>query len=131
MYYKLLFLIMMVFLHIVDDYYLQGILASMKQKDWWKQNAPDKKYENDYIVALIIHSFSWSFMIMIIPAIISLRASYQPNTVALHLILVFVCNMFIHATIDHKKANLKQINLIQDQIIHLTQIAFTWFLFII
>lgn len=130
MYYKLLFLIMMVFLHIVDDYYLQGILTSMKQKDWWKENAPDKKYENDYIMALIMHSFSWSFMIMIIPAIIALRVSYQPNTVALHLILTFVGNVFVHASIDHKKANLKQINLIQDQIIHLTQIAFTWLLFV-
>ena len=40
-------LFVMVFGHIVDDYYLQGILASMKQKSWWKENAPDKMYEKD------------------------------------------------------------------------------------
>ena len=38
-------LIIMVFLHIVDDYYLQGVLATMKQKDWWIKNAPNKKYK--------------------------------------------------------------------------------------
>ena len=32
---EIFMLLFMVFLHIVDDYYLQGILASMKQKQWW------------------------------------------------------------------------------------------------
>ena len=66
---KILILICMIFMHIVDDYYLQGVLASMKQKQWWEKNAPDKLYKYDYIVALIMHSFSWTFMIMIIPTI--------------------------------------------------------------
>jgi hypothetical protein len=35
-------LLLMIFLHIVDDYYLQGILASMKQKEWWHKTAPEK-----------------------------------------------------------------------------------------
>ena len=30
---KLFVLLVMLFAHIVDDYYLQGVLASMKQKD--------------------------------------------------------------------------------------------------
>lgn len=34
-----------IFFHIVDDYYLQGWLASAKQKSYWKENAPDKLYE--------------------------------------------------------------------------------------
>ena len=56
----------MCFCHIVDDYYLQGILASMKQKSWWtKQESYEDKYKNDYIVALLMHAFSWSFMILI------------------------------------------------------------------
>ena len=42
---KMFLLFAMLFLYIVDDYYLQGILASMKQKKWWKENAPDKLYE--------------------------------------------------------------------------------------
>lgn len=32
---KLLTLLGMLYLHIVDDYYLQGFLASAKQKEWW------------------------------------------------------------------------------------------------
>ena len=34
MIYKVFVLLGMVFAHIVDDYYLQGWLASTKQKDW-------------------------------------------------------------------------------------------------
>ena len=55
----------MIFAHIVDDYYLQGWLASAKQKKYWKENAPDELYKYDYIMALIMHSMSWSFMIML------------------------------------------------------------------
>ena len=32
---KMFCLLLMIFLHIIDDYKLQGILASMKQKNWW------------------------------------------------------------------------------------------------
>lgn len=35
--YKILILFTMIFCHIVDDYYLQGWLASAKQKSWWKR----------------------------------------------------------------------------------------------
>ena len=42
-------LLLMIFAHIVDDYYLQGILASMKQKSWWtKQEGYKSLYKNDY-----------------------------------------------------------------------------------
>jgi hypothetical protein len=66
---KLYLLLIMIFLHIVDDYYLQGFLASLKQKRWWEKNAPDKLYRKDYIMALLEHAFSWTFMIMITPVI--------------------------------------------------------------
>lgn len=32
--------LLMIFLHIIDDYKLQGWLASAKQKKYWKENAP-------------------------------------------------------------------------------------------
>ena len=48
--YKILILLAMIFCHIVDDYYSQGILASMKQKEWWKNNAPDSLYKHDYLI---------------------------------------------------------------------------------
>ena len=55
----------MIFCHIIADYNLQGWLASAKQKSYWEKNAPDQMYKHDYICALIMHSFSWTFMIML------------------------------------------------------------------
>ena len=53
----ILLLIGMLFFHIVDDYYLQGFLASAKQKSWWEKNNPNPLYKNDYIIALVEHAF--------------------------------------------------------------------------
>ena len=120
---NLLILLAMIFCHIADDYYLQGWLASAKQKTWWKKNAPEKLYQNDYIMALFMHSFSWSFMIMI-PIIIYLlvrKISFQE-----WLIIPYFVNMSIHCIVDNLTANKRQINLIQDQSIHLVQIFVTW-----
>jgi len=117
-------LLTMLFLHIVDDYYLQGILAQLKQRDWWKYNASDSKYANDYIIALIEHGFSWTFMIHIPFFIMTFFYGYQiywgfP-------LFTFLYNWFYHSLIDHMKANVKCINLIEDQIVHIVQIIVTW-----
>ena len=129
--YKILLLLAMVFLHIVDDYYLQGWLASSKQKSWWEQNAPDELYEKDYIMALFMHSFSWAFMIMIVPAICTLNMVSNVNLASLAIISFFICNLMLHMSTDHRKANLKEINLIQDQLVHLAQIVWTWFFLVV
>ena len=50
---NLFILLSMIFLHIIDDYGLQGIMKDLKQKQWWQKNAPDQLYRYDYIVALI------------------------------------------------------------------------------
>lgn len=113
-------LLSMIFCHIIDDYYLQGILASMKQKSWWEKNAPDKLYKNDYIMALIMHSLSWSFMIMLPLAI------YNNFNIGWLFVIVFVANALIHGCVDSLKANVRKINLIQDQIIHIVQIVITF-----
>lgn len=114
----------MIFCHIVDDYYLQGWLASAKQKRYWEENAPDKMYKHDYIWALIMHSFSWAFMIML-PV-----AFFMNFNINLGFIAMFIWNVVIHIVTDDAKANKKKINLIQDQIIHLAQIVLT-FLFLV
>lgn len=129
--YKILLLLAMIFLHIVDDYYLQGWLASAKQKSYWEQNAPDKLYKYDYIMALFMHSFSWAFMIMLVPTGYALITTENVSGVSLAIISVFLTNMGIHMAIDNAKANLKKINLVQDQLLHLTQIAATWLSFIV
>lgn len=128
--YKILLLLAMIFLHIVDDYYLQGWLASAKQKSYWEQNAPDKLYKHDYIMALFMHSFSWSFMIMLVPTIYLLILINNANLIVLAVVTFFVINLLLHMFVDNKKANKKEINLIQDQSIHLTQIVFTWILLV-
>lgn len=129
---KLLFLLGMIFCHIVDDYYLQGWLASAKQKEWWEKNAPNPLYKHDYIMALFMHSFSWTFNIMLIPTYCTLTSSYVKNIdiAAWQIVVVFVFNLVIHMITDNKKANLKKINLIQDQLTHICQLIITWFLMV-
>ena len=121
---KLFTLLLMIFCHIVDDYYLQGWLASAKQKKYWQENAPDKLYRYDYICALIMHSFSWAFMIML-PFAYSLSFSINVS-----FLIVFIVNAAIHAVVDDLKANKRRINLWEDQIIHLVQIVLTASIFL-
>lgn len=121
-------IISMIFCHIVDDYYLQGCLAKMKQKKWWEENYPDKKYKNDFYVALICHSISWSFMIHLPLIIFSL---YKQLELTIFFCLSLVMNMFVHLIVDHLKANELKLNLWQDQIIHFAQIVITFIIFII
>ena len=122
--YKILLLLTMVFCHIVDDYYLQGWFVSAKQKMWWEKNAPESLYKYDYIVALFMHSFSWTFSIMLIPTlyILIMGGTWYP--------FLFVGNILMHMYVDDLKANKKKINLIQDQSIHMIQIIWTWYCFI-
>lgn len=118
---NLVILVTMLFCHIVDDYYLQGWLASAKQKNWWVNNAPNPLYKKDYIMALFMHSFSWSFMIML-PILATGISSAVWN-----LYLPFLmANCVVHMIIDDLKANRLKINLIQDQSVHMLQIFITW-----
>lgn len=123
---KIFILITMIFCHIVDDYYLQGWLASGKQKSWWDKNAPNQLYKNDYLMALFCHSFSWSFMIQL-PVLIY---SFYTHLFIWNIIL-FIINLIIHAFVDNLKANKLKINLIQDQTIHFIQIIITWIIIFI
>ena len=118
-------LLLMLFMHIVDDYYLQGWLASAKQKKWWKENAPQDMYKSDYIMALVMHSFSWAFMVML-PIVIHLQfAVTWAYAVAL------LVNATVHAITDNLKANKLKINLIQDQIVHILQIFITFSVYLL
>lgn len=120
---RTILLYVMVFLHIVDDYYLQGILAQMKQKSWWEKNAPDPLYKNDYKVALIEHAFSWTFMIML-P--ITVLMAVNNNILIIPWSIAFVVNWIIHGWVDHLKANVQNCSLVVDQTIHVCQVFATW-----
>lgn len=114
-------LLCMIYLHLIDDYKMQGWLASAKSKHWWLVNSPypTEKYEYDYIIALLEHGFMNSFMVHI-PIYLWLC---QNEKILLISVLIFA---IIHSFIDHLKANCKMINLIQDQIIHIVLIVIWW-----
>lgn len=120
---KLFILFVMIFAHIVDDYYLQGILASLKQKTWWEnQKSYKPMYKYDYIVALIMHAFSWSFMI----SLPILQFGFTK-----WIVVAIILNTIIHGIVDDLKANKHKINLIVDQSIHIIQIIITWVLLVV
>ena len=115
----------MIFLHICDDFCLQtSWLATGKQKEWWEKVAPDKMYRYDYIAALVIHSFSWSFLMML-PIAIYRRFDLD----WLYFAFLFT-NATIHGLVDNEKANRKKLNLIEDQLFHLLQIVITAVIFL-
>ena len=121
---NLFVVLLMIFCHIVDDYYLQGWLASAKQKKYWKENAPETMYKYDYIWALLMHSFSWAFMIMLPIAVT------KGFDLGIAFLIAFIINLAVHAFTDDLKANKRKINLWIDQIIHLCQIALTAIVFL-
>ena len=122
-----IFLIMLA-LHIFTDFNLQGWLSQSKQKDYWLNifpNMADKKdksnmYRNDYKCCLLVHSLFWTFMIMLIPTlyVVIFGGTWYP--------VLFAGNLLIHMMVDDLKANKKNINLIQDQSIHILQVLWTW-----
>ena len=117
---KIFVLLAMIFCHVMDDYRLQGILANMKQRSWWTKNAPGRLYNNDYLMALGMHAFSWAFMIMLPLAI------YQYFKVGVFFVVLMFANFLVHFFVDDLKANKGIINLVTDQSIHLVQIICTF-----
>lgn len=123
---NLFLLLVMIFLHIIDDYKLQaGVLNCLKQRKWWEdQPEYNNLYKYDYIIGLVMHSFSWTFMITLpIMYLLSFKIGFA-------FILLFIWNMIIHAVVDHLKANVGIINLIVDQTCHIMQIVTTWIIYI-
>lgn len=110
-------LLSMLFFHIIGDFYLQGWLASAKQKKYWRElpNYTDM-YKHDYIVALIMHSMCWTFMIMLPIAVVN------RFEVGIGFFTLYVVNALFHVFVDDAKANRFLFNLVQDQFFHICQI---------
>lgn len=118
-------LFLMIFMHVIADYNVQGCLANLKQKQWWisackNSNKDFNKYKDDYIIALLMHAFSWAFMIML-PLFFT--NGFNMNLVTT---IILLANTVIHFYIDDLKANRDKINLVQDQSFHMIQILVTW-----
>ena len=123
---KFFILILMLFLHVLEDFHLQGILASMKQIRWWEKQVGSEylgKYAYDWVPSLLAHAFEWTFMIMI-PIFLTREFTYLTA-------LMIMSNTIFHFVVDNSKCNLLKINLVTDQILHLVQILFTWVFFIL
>lgn len=115
--------LLMILLHILDDFVLQGVcLNKLKQKEFWKDyiSETNKLYKYDYIMALFIHSLSWSLMIHL--------PLFLTNVSNVFLLISILINAIIHSIVDDLKANKKKINLITDQIIHFIQIIAVFFI---
>jgi len=111
--------LMMLFLHTLDDFHLQGCLANLKQKSWWAEHAPDPMYKHDWIPALMAHCISWTTLTML-PCILFMSV---PVWLA---IVLFVFNAAFHFWIDDLKCNRMALNLIEDQLMHLSQLTLTF-----
>ena len=112
--------ILMLLAHIFADFHLQGILADMKQEQWWEQQEGyNSKYKYDYLSVLAIHSAEWTLWMMI-PLFL------LPHLDLGMFLLLAALNIVVHFLTDNSKANYRDINLVQDQALHLAQIAFTY-----
>ena len=127
---NLCILLSMIFLHIKDDYN-QGIIADLKCKDWWKKNEPDKKYRYDYIIVLLLHGFSWSFVIHLPIIMYYYFIGILPSINSIIFLLVLMGNAIIHGLVDHMTANARIMNLTIDQVIHICQIYILWYYYMI
>lgn len=132
---SLIVLVEMVFLHFFADYFLQGILANMKQFKWWyrtytktyktKDELQKMPWKNDYKAALFAHSFEWTFVVLLPMLYLAYYNSYIFGYSTMYLFL-FCGNLAAHYYVDDLKANKHKINLIQDQRLHFIQILTSW-----
>jgi len=113
-------LLLMILAHIIDDFILQPVcLSKLKQKSWWeKQDGFKSLYKNDYKMALLMHSMSWSIMILLPTFILNVSGHMLWS--------IFAVNTLLHYIIDNEKANKGRLNLMVDQTLHLAQIIVSW-----
>ena len=127
-------LAIMFFLHVFADYHLQGILATLKQRDKWPQTLPENTFiwKNDYKAALAAHAFEWSFVVTLpcLASIFHVCSDFSWPNIRIGTVYIawLVLNAILHYIIDDLKANDKSINLITDQLAHVVQVFITWLL---
>lgn len=137
--YKIFILFLMLLMHYIEDFHLQGCLANLKQKKWWVDtlckefDCDDKRkeirepyltttiYKNDYKMSLFAHSIENALFVML-PLIVDMLISEFRYCLQNTWILFIPSTILIcvsHYLIDDSKANEMKINLVQDQLYHL------------
>lgn len=112
--------LIIVAIHVLYDFNQGEHVATMKQKDWWKEHYPAKLYRHDYIIVLILHGLLWSVLVTI--PIFVCRYYYHREICNGFILFFIIFNAMLHTLVDHAKANIKCINLLQDQLLHLIQL---------
>lgn len=134
--YKIFILIMMILLHIIEDFHLQGILANMKQKSWWDKQIVDfppkkaNKYRKDYVISLMVHSLENAIFVTLPIIINDLYYTFtvnKDNDLWIGWLADILLLGYFHSVIDDSKCNKMRINLIVDQVLHLIMIVSIWF----
>lgn len=118
---EILLLVAAFYMHWISDFVLQGCLADLKRKDWWSANAPDKKYKDDWGMAMFVHGMSWSISVALPYIVYGLYVGNRPVVIAA--LCSLPVNTIVHEFVDSLKCNSKCISLWTDQTIHLFQIA--------
>lgn len=125
-------LFIMLFVHVLVDFTLQGVLSQFKCQSYWEDKYSDEEYKlryrNDHKISLWCHSISWSaaIIITIMGFIYKSVFSYMAEDMTTLIVIVFILNTIIHYCVDDLKANKHKINLVVDQLIHFAQIIITW-----
>lgn len=130
--YKIFILFIMLLMHYIEDFHLQGCLANLKQKKWWEKQMSNNDmhshyalehsiYKNDYKMSLFAHSIENALFVML-PLIVDMLISEFTHCLQNTWILFIPSTILIcvsHYLIDDSKANKMKINLVQDQLYHL------------
>ena len=120
----ILLLVLMVALHTIEDFHVQGIMAQMKQRSWWVNNAPSPKYRYDHLPVILLHGLEWAVFV-------SLPLMWASDWSLPDWFCALIAAMgLVHSVIDHLKANMLKINLVQGQALHMVQIAIIWIAYI-
>lgn len=119
-------ILMMLLMHLIADYTIQGCLANLKQRSWWIEEGKKHdmtmqeiaKYKHDYKCGLLCHSLYWT-LITFSPIVFFSMCS-MPT-----ILTVVIANTAIHYWVDDMKANKRTITLCEDQFYHFVQIVTT------
>lgn len=126
---KVLLLFSMFWFHVLDEFYMQGILARLKCKRWWVENTKEM-YHNDWSMALMIHALMWSITLHI-PVVTYLYFTNSLDSMYGFIVGTIAINQFIHLVVDDMKCNKYVLNLTQEQLLHIIQIVCTYIFYTI
>ncbi len=99
----LILLSIMLFMHIIAEYFPLNTLKKLCDKIWWTANYPNKLSQNEWYIAIFIYSYFWAFMIQI-PVLYQLW-----GIITVKFVLILICNTIIRAVVKNFEINTEKI----------------------